>query len=253
MRLTQAQWHTRYLQQAQWTHSLRSYLYAKWNIQPSSKLLDVGCGTGVLEKEFTGLPASQIYGIDIDLDALKFARNYATGCIYTVGNGLSLPYPEGTFDVTFCHFFLLWVHPAQQAVNEMVRVTRSGGFVAAIAEPDYGGRIDYPDELAEIGKLQADALEKQGAEPLLGRKLRALFSSAGLEDIEAGILGSQWREDVADKDVELEWQVLASDLSENPEFNQKYDEIKALELASRREQRRILFVPVFYAIGRVAG
>ena len=31
----------------------------------------------------------------------------------------------------------------------------------ALAEPDYGGRIDYPEQLGHIGRWQAQALRKQ--------------------------------------------------------------------------------------------
>ena len=62
----------------------------------------------------------------------------------------------------------------------MVRVTHPGGFVLALAEPDYGGRIDYPTELSQIGDWQKNALKQQGANPLMGRELRSIFSHAGI-------------------------------------------------------------------------
>jgi hypothetical protein len=133
----------------------------------------------------------------------------------------------------------------------MVRVTSGKGYVLALAEPDYGGRIDYPEELSVIGKWQAGALKEQGANPSMGRELRSLFSSVGLANIEAGVLGGQWIEAQPDSDFELEWDVIQSDLDHYDEFIMVADKLKALEQTSRTANRRILYVPTFYAFGQV--
>ncbi len=249
MALTLSGWHQRYLQQARWTESLRTYLYQKTGLRQASRVLDVGCGTGVLERELSASIAKPPFGLDINNTALEFAHEYAPGSSYTVGDGTRLPFGEATFDACLCHFYLLWVRQVKQAVGEMARVTRPGGYVLALAEPDYGGRVDYPEELAQAGKWQGEALLEQGADPLMGRKLRSLFSKAGLGDTEVGVLGAQWVNNASDQDVELEWQVLASDLANNPEFT---EQVKILDIEARRTQQRILFVPVFYAIGKVS-
>ena len=75
----------------------------------------------------------------------------------------------------------------------MKRVTRPGGTVAALAEPDYGGRIDFPDSLGELGQWQAFALGSQGANPNVGRRLMAEFIAADLDSVESGLMGGQWK------------------------------------------------------------
>ena len=250
MTLTIPQWHQRYLQQARWTQNLRTYLYQKCGIHPTTKILDIGCGTGVVENELANLTAVSPFGIDIDFTALKFAQNVAPKTIYTVGDCLSLPYLDATFDVTLCHFLLLWIDRVQDALAEMVRVTRPNGTVLALAEPDYGGRIDFPNELSQIGCWQTGALKQQGANPFIGRQLRSLFSSAGVIDIEVGVLGGQWGNETSATEIELEWLVIQSDLKNNDEFLQRSDAFKAIELSSQKAQQRVLFVPVFYAFGR---
>ncbi len=251
MVLSISQWHQRYLQQARWTQTLRAYLYQKSELIHSPRVLDVGCGTGVLEAEIAGFSGVQLSAIDLDLQALKFARHYSPKPVYTNADCLSLPYSEATFDVTLCHFLLLWIARIDKALNEMIRVTRAGGTVMALAEPDYGGRIDYPAELCQVGEWQAQALQNQGADPFTGRKLRSAFTQAGLSDVEVGVLGGQWRKDDPDLDVELEWQVVESDLQDNAEFLRQSEALKALDLSSRKARARLLFVPVFYAFGLV--
>ena len=138
-------------------------------------------------------------------------------------------------------------------MEEMARVTRPNGYVLALAEPDYGGRIDFPSELSQLGIWQTQALREQGANPFMGREVRSIFSRAGLVNIDVGVLGGQWGENISDQDLELEWEVIQSDLRQNNDFILQADRLKDLELTSRKILQRILFVPTFYAIGVVKG
>jgi SAM-dependent methyltransferase len=251
MTLSISQWHQRYQQQAEWTQNIRKYLFNQIAIQSASKILDVGCGTGVLEKELNNLTSAYVVGLDIDIQPIKTAQVYAPYSTYTVGDSLHLPFPSGAFDLTLCHFLLMWVANSVKSVEEMVRVTRSKGFVLALAEPDYGGRIDYPTELERLGHWQIEALKEQGAHPFIGRELRSIFYQADLTNIEVGILGGQWGEVISDQDFDLEWQVFQSDLSRNNDFTLQAEIIKKLELSSRQKHQRILYVPMFYALGMV--
>jgi hypothetical protein len=134
----------------------------------------------------------------------------------------------------------------------MRRVTRPGGWVLALAEPDYGGRVDYPEALIPLGVLQEAALSRQGAQTRLGRRLAALFHDAGLAEIETGVLGGQWREAPSPQEQAQEWAVLKADLA---------GDLPTLELARLRQLdqqawargERVLFVPTFYAMGRLSG
>lgn len=251
--LTIAEWHQRYLQQARWTQDLRAYLFEKADLLHASKILDVGCGTGVLEHELDEYIHNRLFSVDIDAYALNYARKYAPQVDYTQGDCLSLPFVDNTFDVTFSHFLLLWIRDIRQALAEMVRVTRSKGYILACAEPDYGGRIDFPQELSKIGAWQNEALQIQGANPYIGRKLRSVFHEAGLTDVEVGVMGGQWDDDVSNRDATLEWEVIHSDLHNNIEFLKQADTLKALDQSARQNGQRVLFVPTFYAIGKVKG
>ncbi len=130
-----------------------------------------------------------VVGLDLNAAYLKLARRHAPRAHLSRGDAYQLPYRPGSFDVAYCHFVLLWLARPAAALAEMVRVTRPGGAVLALAEPDYGGRIDYPDELAALGAKQATALKNQGADPILGRRLAALLVEAGLDAVESGVPG----------------------------------------------------------------
>ncbi|MFZ6031396.1 MAG: class I SAM-dependent methyltransferase [Chloroflexota bacterium] len=239
--------HIRFGQQAGWTQDLRQYLYNRIGIHHARRVLDVGCGTGVLFGELQSL-GLQAFGVDIDSERLRQAKQYSN--ILACANAKLLPYPAQTFNVTLCHFVLLWAGDPVTIVGEMARVTQPGGWVLALAEPDYGGRIDYPEPLSLLGAWQSEALRQQGADPQVGRKLASIFLQAGLENIETGVLGGQWP--ASQSAWELEWQVLQDDLAQLPDAWQQ-DRLPALyeiERQSRTRGERVLFVPTFWALGK---
>lgn len=246
-------WHLRYQQQARWTKSIRNYLYDRIRIQRVKHVLDVGCGTGVLLDELSKLCSCPPYGVDIDHNSISLAHLSAPRSILTLGNALRLPYGARSFDIAFCHFLLLWVKSPLQVLEEMVRVVQPGGYVLALAEPDYGGRVDFPIDLAQIGRWQTDSLKDQGANPFIGRELRSLFSSVGLMNIEVGVLGGQWGKIQTREDINLEWEVISSDLYHKNEFIQSIEELKSKYLTSHMDNLSIIYVPTFYAIGEVKG
>jgi SAM-dependent methyltransferase len=101
----------------------------------------------------------------------------------------ALPFGNGSFEVVYCSFLMLWLEDPVKAVKEMARVSR--GWVICLAEPDYGARIDHPPELESAGRALVRDLESLGADPFVGRKLRAIFSEAGLA-AEIGVHQGVW-------------------------------------------------------------
>jgi SAM-dependent methyltransferase len=254
MSLSLQDWHRRFTQQARWTRDIRHYLFHKGRIEHAVRILDVGCGTGALQPDVEQLTASSAYCLEFDLSSLKFLRDHQSKPILTQGDAHKLPYATDAFDLCFCHFVLLWLSNPDKAIAEMRRVTRQGGSVIALAEPDYGGRIDYPAPLAGIGALQREALRRQGADYELGRKLRSIFSGAGFLDVEAGVLGGQWNDPPSVEDQASEWSVIERDLetleAHAPE-RERFANLKQEDASAWRTGERVLYVPTFFAIGTV--
>ncbi len=145
----------------------------------------------------------------------------------------------------------MWVSNPAAVLSEMKRVVRPGGWVVAFAEPDYGGRIDEPEELEKISAIQELSLKQQGAETRMGRKLSGLFYQNGFIDIACGVIGAQWNQSsmCSSEEFDQEWQVMKSDLNHS-NCVQDFEEFRLMDLAARQSGTRILFVPTFYAMGR---
>lgn len=212
--------------------------------------MDIGCGTGVLLSNLQALSPAKVYGADINLGNLYMAKEKNPGTHLIGSDVFHLPFPDNSFDMVLCHYFLLWTGHPSAALKEMRRVTTNNGYVAAFAEPDYGGRIDYPPEFIRIRDYQITSLLNAGADPRMGRSLKAIFSTGGFSDIVCGVYEGSWNNIPSQSDLDSEWQVLEEDLSgilTSAEIAVlRKHEKKALEKGTR-----LIYVPTFYSWGKV--
>jgi SAM-dependent methyltransferase len=243
------QWHERFRQQARWTHAARQRVYQLTGIPTAREILDVGCGTGALEEELASLSQARLTGLDLSRENLSFHRENADNPL-VAGDAHHLPFRNAAFDIAFCHYLLLWVSDPVSAITEMRRVTCPGGFVIALAEPDYSKRIEYPTELQEVSKLQREALIQAGANPDIGSSLGGLFHSAGLQVIEIGLTGGRWQSISPDVDSEIEWQIFEDDLQHDISI-QEIERFRYISETASSQGTRVSFLPVFYAVGQV--
>jgi SAM-dependent methyltransferase len=244
------EWHSRFVQQAAWTGELRRYLFRRTHMQTARQVLEVGCGSGAILAGLTS--GAAVHGLDRQPLRLAEARQHAPQVKLVCGNALWLPYATGVFDITFCHFLLLWVGDPLQALREMKRVTCPGGSILALAEPDYAGRVDKPDELAVLGRWQAESLRRQGADPAVGSLLPELFRQAGIRPVETGSLNMDGEHPPGPAERELEWAVLEADL-EGLVPAQEIQRLKLLDEAAWQRGERVLFVPTYWMMGGCDG
>lgn len=241
-------WHRRFSHQAEWTSQVREYLFGRALPQDGGTVIEVGCGTGAV---LSRLPTSaRRFGLDIDAAFLRHAAEVVPDTPLICGDAHRLPFSSGCFDIACCHFLLLWVADPLCVLREMTRVSKPGGAVLVLAEPDYGGRIDHPDTLTALGAAQTSSLRKQGADPLVGRKLPGMLHAAGLVDIEIGIIGSQWQPPLPPGHQESEWETLHHDLG-NDLTGAELAQYQTADRAAWENGSRVLFVPTFYAFGLV--
>jgi SAM-dependent methyltransferase len=217
-------------------------------LKKTARALEVGCGTGAI---WTGAPfPARLYGVDLDLDRLREASVYAPEAILACADARHLPYAAGSFEATFCHFLLLWVPRPVEALREMARITRAGGYVIAFAEPNYKERVDRPAALAPLGGWQAESLLRQGADPDIGGRLPALFARAGISVIETGSLSKDPKRSLTPDEWQQEWAVLEADLGDSvPE--KELGRLKRLDKQAWEQGTRLLSVPTYFAWGVV--
>jgi SAM-dependent methyltransferase len=93
--------------------------------RPGESLLDVGCGTGWFSRRFSREAGLRVTGIDPDAQWLAFARSLARpGERFVGGRAERLPFADRSFDCTACITALCFIAEQQQALRELLRVTR---------------------------------------------------------------------------------------------------------------------------------
>jgi SAM-dependent methyltransferase len=242
-------WNERFSVQAKWTRSIREFLINQLGITESSRVLEVGSGTGVVLRETRDIANCKLFGIDLDLKRLENSKQINTQEAINCADAYHLPFADNTFDFIMAHYFFLWLKTPLLVMFEVNRVLKQGGFLVAFAEPDYSARIEYPEEFQDLGIIQTDSLAKQGINPKCGRSLPLLFSQSNFEKVQYGLSGFQIPIEVISDDWDSEWEVIESDILGKISI-EKLSELKLLDQQTRLAGSRVSWVPTFYAFGK---
>jgi ubiquinone/menaquinone biosynthesis C-methylase UbiE len=101
--------------------------------RPEERVLDVGCGTGVVARQVARRlgPNGSITAIDLSPNMLAIARDRAAKENATIawheGSAERLPFPEHSFHVVLCQFALMFFSDRASALAEMRRVLMERG------------------------------------------------------------------------------------------------------------------------------
>lgn len=155
---------------------------------PRLRILDVGVGPGTISKGFAQtIPDGHVTAVDLSPHSLEKARNLArrtnlTNITFLQADIHKLPFADGSFDVTHCHQVLTHVQKPVGALQEMLRVTRPGGIVAA-REGDLDTECMWPSTLGLV-KFHAFVhamMKARGGCTTSGRQLLSWAIEAGVE------------------------------------------------------------------------
>jgi ubiquinone/menaquinone biosynthesis C-methylase UbiE len=168
-------------------HYMIRYLLKGNYIAPIAKpaqILDVGCGTGrwVIEmaREF---PQAKLNGIDLKHPE-EAAAIFPHNSHFHAGNVLNgLPFEDSFFDFVHQRLLIFAIPQArwQPLVNELVRVTRRGGWVELIeVNPTFQHMGPATERLLH---LVVQATLKLGLDPAISQHMGPLLSIAGLKRV----------------------------------------------------------------------
>lgn len=103
-------------------------------VKAGQKVLDVGCGTGVVAIT-ARREGARVTGLDLTPELLARAKVHASvpgyeDITWKEGDVESLPYADGEFDVVLSQFGHMFAPRPELAIKEMLRVLRPGGTIA---------------------------------------------------------------------------------------------------------------------------
>jgi ubiquinone/menaquinone biosynthesis C-methylase UbiE len=150
----------------------------------NAKVLEVGCGTGVLSRVLTRLSkVGEVVGVDVAPSLLAKARELAAdlpNITFLEADGRALPFEDASFDVVVFDSTLTHVPGPELALGEAFRVLRPQGCLAAF-DGDYATATvalgDYDPLQACVDAMMANSVNDRW----LGRRLPALVHAANFE------------------------------------------------------------------------
>jgi SAM-dependent methyltransferase len=159
-------------------------------LKPGMKLLDLGCGPGTITMGLAeAVNPGEAHGIDMEESQIAMAQVAAevsnhTNTIFQVGNALSLPYDDETFDVVHSHAVIMHIPDTKAAMAEARRVLKTGG---TLATRDLIGESSFiepgTEGLREAWTTFTNLMRGNGAHPEIGKEMKAVMLDSGFSDI----------------------------------------------------------------------
>lgn len=155
------------------------------SISKADKVLDAGCGTGILTREVRRRGA-RVTGLDLSESMLGVAREVCPNVAFHKGNVCDLPFETDTFDVAVSAFMLMFVPQPEDAIREIIRVVRPGGRIAFSVWQNLDQNPVYRHLAAATKEVAGDDSAQAMAWPFTMGELQGLHDlaqAAGLDEV----------------------------------------------------------------------
>lgn len=174
------------------------------HIKSGSKVLDAGCGTGLLSRYiYDSYSSLTIDAFDYSELRVAEAKKRIKGSPYKINffqdNIQQMSLPDKTYDVIVSRYVIEHLPEPKLAIHEMARLLKPGGMLYII---DLDGIfVNLHSENKRFNELLDKIKAGFKSDLFIGRKLPAYFHEAGLKDIDYDVSAVQFK----GKDAELEY------------------------------------------------
>lgn len=101
----------------------------------AGKVLDVGCGDGLIASLIAKATGAEVHGVDVSKSSVKKAKQRGIKAKVVDINKQKLPFRENTFDAVFCGDILEHIYDSEKLIESVNRVLKPGGY-AIISVPN---------------------------------------------------------------------------------------------------------------------
>ncbi|MFI5529681.1 class I SAM-dependent methyltransferase [Kitasatospora sp. NPDC051853] len=159
-----------------------SYQLLSDQVAGHRRVLDLGCGDGLLLDLLAREPGRELAGLDLSAHALAVARRRPAlaGVRLEQGRAQQLPFPDGGFDACVSHMALMLMGEAELVAAELARVIIPGGVLACVIGGGAVGGEAYEAFVALLRATVAATPPEQRIPSLGDRRTR---SREGLDEL----------------------------------------------------------------------
>lgn len=158
------------------------------HVQVGERVLDVGCGTGVVARRTAQAVGTtgKVVGLDVNESMLSMAQQLAPALEWRQSDAASMPFADAEFDVVLCQQGLQYFPDRTAALCEMARVLAPGGRLALSVWLSLERR---PFFLALVAAVEShlrteEAASFRGSMGFIeAEALRSLVTAAGFRDV----------------------------------------------------------------------
>jgi SAM-dependent methyltransferase len=164
---------------------LAPQLAALADLAAGQRVLDVGCGPGALTTELVRLLGPDgVTAVDPSESFVAAARERHPGVTVERAAAERLPFSDDAFDAALAQLVVHFMTDPVAGLQEMARVTRAGGVLAACVWDYAGGTSPLSPFWDAARELDPDVVDESGLPGARAGHLTELFDAAGLHDVE---------------------------------------------------------------------
>jgi 2-polyprenyl-3-methyl-5-hydroxy-6-metoxy-1,4-benzoquinol methylase len=170
-------------------------LFARAEVRPGMRCIDLGCGGGEVTLEIARLtgPSGHVTGVDMDEVKLDLARQAAAergidNVDFRPANVNEWDEPD-SYDLAYTRFLLQHLSHPVDLLQRMWGAVRAGGVLIA-EDADFDGWCCYPpnDGFDFFVRTYAEVIARRGGDHATGRKLFSYFLAAGIPEPEIALV-----------------------------------------------------------------
>ena len=122
----------------------------KYVLDKNFKILDAGCGTGLVGIELKKYGYSNIEGIDFSQNMLDLVPQNVYKKIEKIDLNKTLKYKNNTYDAIMCVGTFTYGHVKPHALDELIRITKSKGLICFTVNEGIYEEYGFDDKIKEL-------------------------------------------------------------------------------------------------------
>ena len=122
----------------------------KYALKKNSKILDAGCGTGLVGIELKKYGYLNIDGVDFSQNMLDLVPQGTYKKIEKVDLNKQLKFKDNTYDIVMCVGTFTYGHVKPKALDELIRITKNKGLICFTINEGIYEEYGFDNKIKEL-------------------------------------------------------------------------------------------------------